>query len=221
MKKGSTSIAEFVVYNKARAAIDQDLTVTELEYYKNTMRLELRCYKSYIRKMADETTTIEILRHMFERRSYFIEREFYRIFDVEEITQSFLNIYWLKKYIKRSIDGKPKHKKYMIDLATILDRDSLPNITDARLIYCDKHNSSLGVMNWFEDIHISPVTIQNKEYPFLQSLSSALGFNAPTPTDTRLYEYLLKKTRNRKFYLRATDNYYEFDGVPRCEQEEC
>lgn len=58
MKKGNTSIAEFVVYNKARAAIDQDLTGTELEYYKNTMRLELRCYKSYIRKMADETTTI-------------------------------------------------------------------------------------------------------------------------------------------------------------------
>lgn len=221
MKKGNTSIAEFVVYNKARAAIDQDLTGTELEYYKNTMRLELRCYKSYIRKMADETTTIEILRHMFERRSYFIEREFYRIFDVEERTQSFLNIYWLKKYIKRSIDGKPKHKKYMIELSTILDRDSLPNITDAQLIYCDDHCSSLGVMNWFNDIHISPVTIKNKDYPFLQSLSSALGFNDPTPTDTRLYEYLLKKTRNRKFYLNASDNYYEFEGVPRCEQEEC
>lgn len=109
----------------------------------------------------------------------------------------------------------------MIDLSTILDRDSLPNITDARLIYCDSHSSSLGVMNWFDDIHISPVTIKNKDYPFLQSLSSALGFNDPTPTDTRLYEYLLKKTRNRKLYLRATDNYYEFEGVPRCEQEEC
>ena len=72
-----------------------------------------------------------------------------------------------------------------------------------------------------QDVHVESVTIKNKDYPFLQSLSGALGFNDPTPTDTRLYEYLLKKTRNRKFYLNASDNYYEFEGVPRCEQEEC
>ena len=101
----------------------------------------------------------------------------------------------------------------MIDLSTILDRDSLLQSSDAIDIPASSHSSSLGVMNWFDDIHISPVTIKNKVITILQSLSSALGFNDPTPTDTRLYEYLLKRTRNRKFYLNASDNYYEFRGA--------
>lgn len=218
MKKGNTSIVEFVVYNKSRAAIDQKLTDKELEYYKDTMRMEIRCYKKYIKKMTNEESTIEILNHMFYWKECFARREYYNVFELYDGDLTFLNYYWIKKYIEKEINGKPKHKKNMLALSKILDRDSLPDLAKTQSIYSKKHNALLSTMSGFYDLHISPVPIKNKDYPFLQSLSSILEFKEPTSTDVDLYLKLCKRTRQKKLLIHAiSEEFYKFTGVMKNE----
>ena len=222
-KNGSSSIVEFVVYNNARAAIDQKMSEIEKEHYKDTMRMEIRCYRKYITEYIKsigfdkDLSTIELLMLIFKCKADIAEKTFPKVFSMY-YDCTFLNHYWLEKHIKKELQGKPKHMDNMLALERILNRKRTPDLSEAFELFNSKYKMFDKTKEKYTELGISPLTIRNKEYPFIQSIASVLEFEEPTDTDIRLFKKLYKKTRQKTLLLHTESGKY--DNYPEVKADE-
>ena len=66
--------AEFVVYNKHRASIDQGYPQEVLYSFEDTMRIELRCSRRYINRETKGLSTSEALLYMYLSRADLVKK---------------------------------------------------------------------------------------------------------------------------------------------------
>lgn len=197
---------EFVVYNKHRAGIDQQLSSSELEYYSDTMRLEIRCLKKYFKERTKDFTTSRALMYLFKRREDIAQSVYKEVLKSFEgfTNTSFIQYSWQKKFINCRTKKKVKKREKMLWLTKKLRKKSTPTVHEALSLYNKKERAKERLICYFEEIGFSPVPINNKNIPFMQSLRSILGFEEPSEHDKELYDILSRDMGGRKPVLYNT-----------------
>lgn len=71
---------EFVLYNKHQAAIDQNYPDDIQEHYADTLRMELRCNRKFIKKSTKDYDTIHSMCYFYANMESMVEDIFYRLF---------------------------------------------------------------------------------------------------------------------------------------------
>ena len=75
-----SSEIEFVLYNKHQATIDQKYPDEIQNYYANTLRMELRCGRKFIKKNTKNLDVFYSLIYFFIYKESMVKDIFYRLF---------------------------------------------------------------------------------------------------------------------------------------------
>ena len=191
---------EFVVYNKHRAAIDQNYSDEDKEYYEDTMRVEARCTKGFIKKKTKHMSVSRALRHIFGRRYEYLNDIYNSVFLYYTDT-CFVQNYWQNKIIKDKFQTKQKRVEKMHWL--IIRMSSKQNYTLAEALenYKGSDDAKQNLLNYFDKAGISPIPIQRYDIPFMQSIDSILEFDEPNEADRKYSNYLKQKTRSKEVFF--------------------
>lgn len=197
---------EFVVYNKSRAALDQNYKADDIEFYRDTLRMELRCSRRFIRKNTKkEMTTSEILAFIYSKREKFMRGTFDSLF-MYGTRACFLQKGRLKKAVSFIIKGKKRREK-MLNLINVLSRSNKSVLSNALDRICSSDEAKSKLINYFEESGVSPLTISDTEIPFMQSISSMLEFEEVNENDSLYYGYMKKKSRVKKVFLHSAEGF--------------
>lgn len=166
---------EFVLYNKHHATIDQGYPTEIQEYYKDVLRMELRCGRNFIKKETKDMEVSDALRY-FYRNMHSVVPYIYDIIFTRGGSVCFLSYSWLKKMIKKSTGSKKKKREKMLNLAGSLHKNPNKDFDDIlfRLFKSDKARTN--ITSYFTGISLSPIAISSPDIPFMQSLNSLLEF---------------------------------------------
>lgn len=201
----TSSEVEFVVYNKHRAAVDKNMSDKELEFYKDTLRMEIRCFRRFYRERVKGLSTIDALKYIFIHKED-IARSIYDEVFIRYNDVCFMQDHWLKKMIVRKNSGKEKKCKKMLWLADRLSYKKHPPLFELLDEYSKDRKSQTRLLNYFSELGAAPFPIKNKDIPFMQSIESLLEFQPTTENDRKLFKYLKKKTRGKQVFLHESDD---------------
>ena len=165
---------EFVVYNKHRAAVDQEYPKRVRKYYKNTMRVEIRLNRRYIRKHASYLDTDEAIFYFYNNREM-IFKDFYSGIFKYPTDLCFVSSDWQERFIHRAYPDSAKERKMTkIILSIISDRKNMD-----RYSYETYHTkkSKIKKLSPFSKLGFSPIPVINEKISFLSSLDTLFGFN--------------------------------------------
>lgn len=165
---------EFVVYNKYRAAIDQNYPEADQEFYKDTMRIELRCKRKFVKKVSAGLTLFEAMMCFYKYKDKIIQNTFESIF-LHDMNCCFLTYKLTCELINRLMDGKKQKKKKMKKLVSYLNNNPDKSLNDALLSVFSSNKIGRNILNAFSTLKISPLTVASEELSYVQSLSSLLG----------------------------------------------
>lgn len=197
-KNNNTTRLEFTVYNKHHETQSKSkYSKEEKEYYKNTMRIELRCMRWFINKNSKGLSTSDAMFSIFARRNEYIVNTFYRLFLYYSET-CFLPKYWQNEIINKRINSKKAKKEKMQWLVKRLSYKSRPTLKEAMNDMDRGIDAKARLLGYFEDIGFAPVPISNSSIPFLLSLSSMFGFGPITDDESYYYEYIKEKSRGKE-----------------------
>ena len=166
--------AEFVVYNKHRAAIDQGYPENVIEYYKKTMRMEVRLKRKYIRTHTNYMDTEEAI-YYFHANTNTIFKDFYRGMFKYRTDLCFVSLDWQIRLIHRLYPDSAKEEKLLRIIREIIN----DRICSDRLLYDTYHikKSTTKKLSPFNELGISPISIISKKISFMSSLDSVLGMS--------------------------------------------
>ena len=166
--------AEFVVYNKHRAAIDQGYPENVIEYYKKTMRMEVRLKRKYIRTHTNYIDTEEAI-YYFHANTNTIFKDFYRGMFKYRTDLCFVSLDWQIRLIHRLYPDSAKEEKLLRIIREIIN----DRICSDRLLYDTYHTkkSTTKKLSPINELGVSPISIISKKISFMSSLDSVLGMS--------------------------------------------
>lgn len=195
----NNSRLEFVVYNKHHEVHSKaKYSDEDKEYYRDTMRMEVRCNRRYYKKLIDGLSTSEALLKIFNKREKIAVDTFYRLFKYY-YDCCFIGHYWQKKYISIRETKKPAKIKKMLWLTEKLNDKTRPTPDNVMEAYPYSVDAKINLLCWFEDISLSPIPTQNKDIPFLQSLSSILELSTLGSQEKKYYNSISKRSGKELF----------------------
>ena len=164
--------AEFVVYNKHRAAIDQGYPENVIEYYKKTMRMELRLQRRYIRNHTNYMDTDEAIYYFYSNTNS-IFKDFYSGMFKYRTDMCFVSYGWQIRLIHRLYPDSVKEQKMLNIIYSIIN----DRLHADRFFYKTYHTkrSTTNILSPFNEIGISPISIIDDKISFMSSLDSVLG----------------------------------------------
>lgn len=191
---------EFVLYNKHQATIDQSYPTEIQEYYKDVLRMELRCGRNFIKKETKDMEVSDALRY-FYRNMHSVVPYIYDIIFTRGGSVCFLSYSWLKKMIKKSTGSKKKKREKMLNLAGSLHKNPNKDFDDVlfRLFKSDKARDN--ITSYFTSISLSPIAISNPDILFMQSLDSLLEFKKLGKEEGFYFEFLRSKEKGKELFL--------------------
>lgn len=193
---------EFVIYNKGEAVKDQKYPEEIQEYFQDTLRMELRCGRKYIRTLSkkgwDTTRSIQKLYQDAERN---IKNMYQRIF-MYSTHVSFLSYNVMEKLLYMYFQDRrkcPKRLEKMLQVVRQMTLKSTKNLGEEldRLFPSIKQKNT--VQNYFLKCNVSPIPLDNMN-PYLQSLDSLLGFYHVEEQERRLKRFAEKHTRGKEVF---------------------
>lgn len=191
---------EFVLYNKHHATIDQGYPTEIQEYYKDVLRMELRCGRNFIKKETKDMEVSDALRY-FYRNMHSVVPYIYDIIFTRGGSVCFLSYSWLKKMIKKSTGSKKKKREKMLNLAGSLHKNPNKDFDDIlfRLFKSDKARTN--ITSYFTSICLSPIAISSPDILFMQSLDSLLEFKKLSKEEGFYFEFLRSKEKGKELFL--------------------
>ena len=193
---------EFVVYNKQRAAFDQNYPPEYLYYYENTMRVELRCKRRYINKLTKDLSTTEALLFMYKKRFELVSDVYEKMFKYRT-DLCYISRRWQLIFIEKKF-GNMKTAKKVIDYLKKLNKLGVK--FDAALY--ESYNTvktRTKTPSMFNELGFSPVYIQSKTISYMSSLDTVLGFSESKKKD-KCYK-IIKHSKGRKKVIFRYEDY--------------
>ena len=171
--KSKSQGAEFVVYNKHRAAVDQGYPEKVLKHFENTMRVEFRCQRRYINKHTKHLDTKDAILEMYDYSEFFVER-YYREMFRYRTDLCYVSPSWQRKFIQKQFCDKKMGMKLMKLLEEMEDEGM--NL-DIALYECYlSKNSITKKLSAFNTMGFSPIPISLCKVSYMSSLDKILGF---------------------------------------------
>lgn len=192
---------EFVFYDKYDAARDQGCTAEERLYFRDTVRIELRCNRKFIRRKKKKGDGVPEQLLQFYRKGRDYVSEIYGAIFLDRTDLCYLSYPVAEKYIKLK-NPQPKRQEKMLLLASKMNQRSVKNLTDELSDAFESSKIRNNVIEHFCEIGISPVAIYNKKIPYIQSLDSLLEFEPIEDVEYYIYTFAQKKTRKKEVFLR-------------------
>ena len=191
--------AEFVVYNKHSAAKDQGYPEKVVEYYKKTMRMELRLQRRYIRNHTNYMDTDEAIYYFYSNTNT-IFKDFYSGMFKYRTDLCFVSYGWQIRLIHRSYPDSVKEQKMLNIIYSIIN----DRLHADRFFYKTYHTkkSTTRILSPFNEIGFSPISIINDKISFMSSLDSVLGLSFNKKDEMGQYE----NTSNKKVTNRTNEN---------------
>ena len=112
---------EFVIYNKHQAALDNDFSDEALDFYKDTVRIELRCKKKYIDKHFKGKNMRKTLLNAFDNMRESVMEIYGRLFKFPTDV-CMLESKLLIKYLFERCESKKDRCRRMVTLLNGLDK---------------------------------------------------------------------------------------------------
>lgn len=192
---------EFVLYNKHKAALDQNYPDKDREQYKNVLRMELRCGRKFIRRLTGKIGTKKAIKQIYKQANEIVDSA-YRAMLKHYNGCCFISGYFTLKLIEKSNAGEKKKIK-MLSLVKGSNTYKDMDIDGCGQAVFGNNEKYKKVQGYFEKLSISPVTPDDTTIPFIQSPNSLLEFEVLTEQEERLFIYLQKKTRGKEVFLHA------------------
>jgi len=190
---------EFVIYNKHSATMDQKYPDDVQEFYKDTLRIELRCKRKFIKKHTKNQSTYEALLFIYARKTEFTKEIFNAIFSCD-INASFLSYYWLTKIIDAKTSRKKKKK--MLKLVNYLHNYPDKTLDEALSFLFPSLKTQCTLMTAFDSLEVSPLPIQSKDIAYMQSIASLLEFSQPSEKGRIYADVINRKSRGKLVYVK-------------------
>lgn len=194
--------AEFVVYNKHRASIDQGYPQEVLYSFEDTMRVELRCSRRYINRETKGLSTSEALLYMYLSRADLVKKYYDAMFRYRT-DLCYVSERWQGLLIEKWFGGKKKAQKLKDYIKKLSDME----IHSETALY-DSYNTKKvrtrtpSVLN---DIGFSPIPIQQNTASYMSSLDTVLGF-AESKKKDKCYK-IIKHSKGRKKVIFRYEDY--------------
>ena len=194
--------AEFVVYNKHRASIDQGYPQEVLYSFEDTMRVELRCSRRYINRETKGLSTSEALLYMYLSRADLVKKYYDAMFRYRT-DLCYVSERWQGLLIEKWFGGKKKARKLKDCIKKLSDME----IHSETALY-DSYNTKKvrtrtpSVLN---DIGFSPIPIQQNTASYMSSLDTVLGF-AESKKKDKCYR-IIKHSKGRKKVIFRYEDY--------------
>ena len=196
---------EFVLYNKHQATIDQKYPVEIQEHYADTLRMELRYGRKFIKKSSKNFNTFDSIAYFYTNMEYIVEDIFYRIFSYDT-DSCFVSHYRLEKVIKIKFKGKEKKQGKMLKLVNHLYRNPDKSLDEAINKLFPSKKSQKTIMDDFYDVALSPIAVQSADVPFMQSVESLLEFKNTNKNEMNYFDTIRIRSRGKKVFLHCIDN---------------
>lgn len=178
---------EFVVYNKHKATIDNKYDSEFSEYYKDTIRIEMRCRKKYINLHFTDKNLKRTLKNAYNDMSFSVEAVYSRLFKFPT-SLCHLKSKMLIKYLFDETGNKKARCRRMVTLLDELDKYPNEDLQKALDNVYPSEKRQRNIKNHYKLYGVSPITMRNRSIPFIQSIDSLLEFSLPTDTEIELYE---------------------------------
>lgn len=193
---------EFVVYNKHQAALDNCYYNKCVDYFKDTLRIELRCKRKYIRQHFLEKNLKRTLKNAYVNMSSSVSRVYNRLFKFPT-NLCHLESKMMIKYLFDETGNKKARCRRMVTLLDELDKYPKEDLQTAldNVYPSDKRQNN--IKKHYERYGVSPITMRGRPIPFIQSLDSLLGFYPPTDQEIKLYLMAKKKYGKSVFFQKA------------------
>lgn len=194
--------AEFVVYNKHRASIDQGYPQEVLYSFEDTMRVELRCSRRYINRETKGLSTSEALLYMYLSRADLVKNYYDAMFRYRT-DLCYVSERWQGLLIEKWYGGKKKAQKLKDYIKKLSDME----IHSETALY-DSYNTKKvrtrtpSVLN---DIGFSPIPIQQNTASYMSPLDIVLGF-AESKKKDKCYK-IIKHSKGRKKVIFRYEDY--------------
>ena len=191
---------EFVIYNKHQAALDNDFSDEALSFYKDTVRIELRCKKKYIDKHFKGKNMRKTLLNAFDNMRESVMEIYGRLFKFPTDV-CMLESKLLIKYLFERCESKKDRCRRMVTLLNGLDKypeESLQAVLDS--LYCSEKRQQ-KIKDNYEEYGVSPISVRDTTVPFIQSLDSLLEFEIVTFSELDLYEIAKMKYDDSEVFL--------------------
>lgn len=195
---------EFVLYNKHRATVDQKYPDDVQEFYKDTLRIELRCKRKFIKKHTKNNSTCEALFLIYLKKTEFTEEIFDAIFSCD-INAGFLSYYWLTKIIDAKTSRKKKKK--MLKLVNYLHNYPDKTLDEALPFLFPSLKTQCTLLTAFDSLEISPLPIQSKDIAYMQSIASLLEFSQPSEKGRIYADVINRKSRGKQLFISPLRQY--------------
>lgn len=175
----------FTLYNKHKAAEDQNYPEEVKDSYRDTLRMELRCKRKYIKEAIKGKDTIDTILWLYKNKERLSKDNFYSM--MKGYTGCcFISGDYGKKMVQIIQDGKNKRIEKMIALMKQCEKssESIDEI-GCSLFSCEANYSKIKAH--FEEMGISPVRIINSKLAYIQSPESLLGFEEVSEQERKYY----------------------------------
>lgn len=192
---------EFVIYNKEKAAEAQNYSAKAMDHYKNTLRMELRCERKFIRKKTKKSmTTTEVLKLFYKSaRDYIFE--IYSSMFLYRTNLCYLSYPVMDKLLKTKYDNESKKYQKMESVVKTMASKKSGNLEDELKMLFPTSKSKKIVCEYFIHLGVYPVMIPDESVPFIQSLDSILGFDIVDNYEKRIYGFAKYNTRGKEVFL--------------------
>ena len=191
---------EFVLYNKHQAAIDMKYNIFDaIEFYADTLRMEIRCNRKFIKKIAarSQGTHCELI-SIYSNMEELAKKIFYEVFFDPSLC--YVSDELLKTIICDSYKKKYSKIIKMLGFANLVRFGEGKTIDDAlnEMDCSDKVRSKL--LSYFDKIKLSPLNIRDKNIHFLQSLESILEMCEPSQLEKEYYKLAVETSDDIPFF---------------------
>lgn len=193
---------EFVLYNKHQATIDQKYPDEIQNYYTDTLRMEFRCSRKFIKKNIKNLDLFNSLIYFYININSIVEAVFYKIFSYG-YDSCFLSHYWLEKVIKKKFYSKEKKQKKMIKLVNFLYRNPDKSLNDTLSQLFPNKKSQDTIMDSFDKIQLSPIATQSADIPYMQSIGSLLEFKNISTNEIKYFDMIKIRSRGKEVFLHS------------------
>ena len=193
--------AEFVVYNKHRASMDQGYPPEYLYFFEDTMRVELRCSRRYINMKTKGLSTWDALLFMYLSRADFIKDFYYAMFRYRT-DLCFVSERWQRILIEKWFGGKKTAEK----LSSYLKKLSDTGLHSETALY-DSYNtkkSRTRTPSALNDMGFSPIPIKLDTVSYMSPLDTVLGFTKNSKKD-KCYKTIKHSKGRKKVIFRYED----------------
>jgi hypothetical protein len=192
---------EFVIYNKHQAAIDQKYPDDIVEGYKDTLRMELRCERKFIKGLTEENDTKKIIKNLYKSMDEKVQGIYFSMLKYHQ-ADCFLSRYFAIKIIDRTVTGEAKKTK-MVEFVKQCNRYSDYNVCDVGFQLFDTEKRYKKMEYNFMSLGIAPITIEDNTIPFIQSPDSMLEFEELSEQEKMIFGYVKRKTRGKDVFIHA------------------